>query len=51
MLCVVTNMEDPKKTTEEKNMLGDLDEEESKFILEKKILELTLTSYVDRENI
>ena len=49
MLCVVTNMEDPMKTFEEDNMPEDLDEKESKSILKKKIIELPLTRYMDRE--
>ena len=48
-MCVVTYTEDPMKTFEEKNMPGDLYEEESKSILKKKRIELALTRYMDRE--
>ena len=37
------------KTFEEDNMPEDLDEKESKSILKKKIIELPLTRYMDRE--
>ena len=42
-------MEDPMKTIEDKYMSENLYEEEEKFITNKKILELELTRYMDRE--
>ena len=51
VLCVVTDMEDPVKKYEEGKMLEHLDEEKEKSILEKKIIELALKRYVDREEI
>ena len=48
VLCVVTYMEDMIKTFEEENMPEDLDKEEEKSILKKKILQLALTRYMDR---
>ena len=49
VLCVVIEMEDQIKTFEENNMPEDLDEEEAKCTLKKKILELALTRYINGE--
>ena len=51
VLCVVTDMEDLMKTSEEENMLENLDEEKSKSILKNRRLELALMRYLDREAI
>ena len=48
-MCVVTDMEGAIKMFEEDNMPRDLDENESKSILNNKRLELALTRYMDRE--
>ena len=50
MMCVVTDMEGTIKMFQEDNMPKDLDQDESKSILEKKRPELEITRYVDREN-
>ena len=48
VLCVLIDMEDMMKQIEDNNILGYLYEEESNFIPKKKILELSLTRYMDR---
>ena len=49
-MCVVTYIDGPMKTFEEDKIIKDLDEGESKNILKKKRLELTLMVYIDRED-
>ena len=50
LMCVVTYIDGPMKTFEEDKIIKDLDEGESKNILKKKRLELTLMVYIDRED-
>ena len=51
VMCVVTYMEDPMKTFEDNNITEYLNEEEENSILNKKRIGLSLTGYMEREDL